>query len=631
MAGQIDLSAGLGTGSAQPQQPAQGQPSQIDLSAGLIGQNPSSSGQPPVPEASFSDQLAQQEGEAGKAFGAGAEETATGLAKIGSHIPGVSYLSDKIGNALGLPKLGNNANPYDMAQQAAKSDVNATTQTTAGKIGYGGENLTEFILGDEALKGLSFAEKLKAASGVAAIFEKSPKLMHAAQVGATMLRHGAVQGAQTLAKTGDVNEATKEGVTQALVSGVLGGAGAAVSGFAENAAPEAEKIAGVEVPKTPLNEAKPSLKAKILKPLATTEGAQKAIDTQTQPQAVKATIANLDQSALDKINNLRGLRGETPAEFDPKTVQSVGNIADHLQNEAQTTYKKFDKVSDELRTEWQQQVKDVKTQNKEALQAWKDSQVSDEGSEPKPSKPKPEEIPAPPEPESFTDMQAQIQKARNTLKSSAPNDAKEAAIHTLDEYNQKIEDFTNKHSEAAGVGDDERRAANKAYQTSTRYDWINNKLQSALTNSAGATGDEISEVKKINPITLKAMPGQFDKKFGEGSFRAMLGEGGWNNYLNVIKALQNPIVKNRFSELAKHSVVAGSAQIPAGMAADRVLFSPPEGSMFLRLADKAVKAAKPLSPVIKQQVGQILMGKKGALANVLSGASEPLSNGADQQ
>jgi hypothetical protein len=67
------------------------------------------------------------------------------------------------------------------------------------------------------------------------------------------------------------------------------------------------------------------------------------------------------------------------------------------------------------------------------------------------------------------------------------------------------------------------------------------------------------------------------------------------------------------------------------MAADRILFSPKEGSMFLKLADKAVQAAKPISPAIKQQVGQTIMGKKGALANVMSGADGPLSTGADQQ
>ncbi len=128
-----DLPAGAQVVST-PQQSA-GPQQYSDLPPGAQVQQPSSSGQPPVPEASFLQQEREQEGEAAKAFGAGAEETATGLAKIGSHIPGISYLSDKIGNALGLPKLGNNANPYDMAQQTAKSDVNATTQTVAGKIG----------------------------------------------------------------------------------------------------------------------------------------------------------------------------------------------------------------------------------------------------------------------------------------------------------------------------------------------------------------------------------------------------------------------------------------------------------------------------------------------------------------
>jgi hypothetical protein len=647
--------------SEAPAQPTS-QPAPSDNQWQVAGQTPSSSGQPvpddgtlnfnaqTAPQPSASDQIAQQEGEALQGAGAGVEETATGLAKIGSHIPGVSYLSDKIGNALGLPKLGNNANPYDVAQQIAQGDVNKAKSTTGGWIGYGGENLMEFISGDEALKGLSLAEKWKAASDVAGIFEKSPKLMHAAQVGAMMLRHGAVQGAETLAKTGgNVEQAMKEGVTQALVSGVLGGAGATVSGLAEKAAPEAEKIAGVEVPKTPLNEPEPSLKAKILKPFATPEGAQKAIDTQTQPQAVKATVANLDQSALNKINDLRGTRGEGPAIFEPNKTQTVDDISNHLHDEAQTTYKKFDKVSDQLHTEWQQQVKDIKARNAEATQFWKDSQVSDEGAE-KPSIPKPEDTPIPPEPESFSDIQSEIQKARKTLKSNAPSDAKEAAIDTLNEYGQKIEDFADQHGERAGVSDSERVAANKAYKSSVQYSWINNRLQSALTNPAGVTGEAIGKVTKVNPSTLKSMPGQFDKKFGTNAFRTSLGPEGWNNYNKVVKALENPIVRSQegqiFQTIAQGSVGAGLGSLAGGpiggtvgaavgsrlpnIVADRILFSPKEGSMFLKLADKAVKAAKPLSPAIKQQVGQAVMGKP-SLANILSGASEPLSNGVEEE
>jgi hypothetical protein len=126
---------------------------------------------------------------------------------------------------------------------------------TAQWIGYGGENLAEFLLGDEALKGLSMAEKFEQIAKATKIFEKSPRLMKAIQMGVDVhkaagelgpeeaaaikkspilarlvgagmdaLRQGTVQAAQTTAKTGDVKKGVEEGATMTATSGVLGGA-----------------------------------------------------------------------------------------------------------------------------------------------------------------------------------------------------------------------------------------------------------------------------------------------------------------------------------------------------------------------------------------------------------------------
>lgn len=106
-------------------------------------------------------------------------------------------------------------------------------------IGYGGETLMELIGGDEALKGMSLADKLMATSKIAKVLESSPRITQALKVGADLLaktgkvgeiatgaaasgaRLATAQGAQTLARTGgDVDAAAK----QAAIAGVTGGA-----------------------------------------------------------------------------------------------------------------------------------------------------------------------------------------------------------------------------------------------------------------------------------------------------------------------------------------------------------------------------------------------------------------------
>jgi hypothetical protein len=140
--------------------------------------------------------------------------------------------------------------------------------------GYAGETLTEFLLGDEALKGMSIADKLANAGKVAAIFEKSPRLMRAVQSGVDIvkaigtlgseeqavikkspvlarlvtagmdaIRQGVVQGAQTEVKSGgDTAKAVKEGAGMTAVSAGLGGAGAVIGGELAKAGKAAKTV-----------------------------------------------------------------------------------------------------------------------------------------------------------------------------------------------------------------------------------------------------------------------------------------------------------------------------------------------------------------------------------------------------
>ena len=94
---------------------------------------------------------------------------------------------------------------------------------TAETIGYGGETLAEFLLGDAGLKALPMAQKLETAAKTMKVIEGSPRLVQALKVGTKILKlatlHGAeagvVQGAQTAIRTpGDLEQKGEEGLKE---------------------------------------------------------------------------------------------------------------------------------------------------------------------------------------------------------------------------------------------------------------------------------------------------------------------------------------------------------------------------------------------------------------------------------
>lgn len=141
-------------------------------------------------------------------IGEGVFSTVAGAADLANKIPGVHI-------------------PTDTLHELAGDNE---TRTTAEKFGYGGETLLEFVLGDEALKGLTQAQKLDQAAKTMKILEKSPKTMAALRAGANALRMGATQAAQTTVRTGgDVKQGLEEGKHVAEVAGPLGLAGEGLS------------------------------------------------------------------------------------------------------------------------------------------------------------------------------------------------------------------------------------------------------------------------------------------------------------------------------------------------------------------------------------------------------------------
>ena len=246
------------------------------LPAGATAEQPTAA-PPPLPEGASYEKPAQEPGTLQK-VGQVAGDVATGAVKgVEGTTEGIGSLISKIPGVDGIiPKEGLTA-----------ENLQATPHGTAQMIGYGGENLAEFMLGDEALKGLSLADKFKKISGVMGILENSPRLMRALQLGSDIgkattelgpeeqaairkspilarlvgtgmdaLRAGAVQGAQTAVKTGgDVGEAVKQGAETAVSAGVLGTAFGALGRAAEKAgeagtAVKAASEAGANAPTT---------------------------------------------------------------------------------------------------------------------------------------------------------------------------------------------------------------------------------------------------------------------------------------------------------------------------------------------------------------------------------------------
>lgn len=137
---------------------------------------------------------------------------------------GIGAVSGMAHTIQGIPVIGKKLVP----EEGLQAMEGMTPQSTAGKVGhatgYGGETLTEFILGDEALQGLALSQRLGAAAKIAKTLEGSPKTLAALKIGAEALSSGVVAGTQEGLRTGSIKEGLKAGATMAGTSAIIGGA-----------------------------------------------------------------------------------------------------------------------------------------------------------------------------------------------------------------------------------------------------------------------------------------------------------------------------------------------------------------------------------------------------------------------
>lgn len=197
------------------------------------------------------------------------------LGQVGAGIgEGMLHSANSAEKFLGLHVSG------DDTLQAGEAELknDNANNPIAHDTGYGLETLTEFMLGDAALKGLSLADKLATVSKTMKIFQNSPKLIAALKLGASAgkametlgpeeqalvrkyptlarviganfdaVRAGTVQGAQSFVRTdGSLEDRFKTGLedvaTTAGTASVLGSTFGAIGSKLTQAGETASKV-----------------------------------------------------------------------------------------------------------------------------------------------------------------------------------------------------------------------------------------------------------------------------------------------------------------------------------------------------------------------------------------------------
>ena len=191
--------------------------------------------------------------------------------------------------------------------------VSLQAENTSESIGKGAEGVLEFIAGDQALKGLTWAQKFQKLGKIAEILEAHPTLAKIANVGFNALRQGTVGAAQTVVHGGSAQDAATTGAVTAATGGALEVAGEgvqAVKNFVTRG-PEVEAL-GKQLVEGLTEGATPEQVARTVgKNLADAEEEMhskydagiKSISAQGQSVPVKLAGSPLQQTAKDLLSD----------------------------------------------------------------------------------------------------------------------------------------------------------------------------------------------------------------------------------------------------------------------------------------------------------------------------------------
>lgn len=232
-------------------------------------------------------------------------------------LSGTSQLAGKAADEVGL-RQSTGGQPKGIFGEAPASAAETAPQGVGEHIGYIGENLMEFISGDEALKGLSLAEKLGLATKVAKLAEDHPAIAKIIGMGLRATRTGTVSGAQEAAHGGDTGD-----VLTAAGTGFLTHMGSEGLGeLSKLAKPIVKKIAGESL------ETAPKWKG--------AGTAAKLAEVNQQP--AQRVIANVAHDTAEPIVAKFGQQA-------PETITSFGDAAQAVEGAAKPIFQKLDEIS----------------------------------------------------------------------------------------------------------------------------------------------------------------------------------------------------------------------------------------------------------------------------------------------
>jgi hypothetical protein len=227
-------------------------------------------------------------------------------------------------------------------------------KTAGEKVGAFGENVLEFVAGDEVLKGLTAAEKYKTLSNVAKLLEDHPTIAKLAHHGLTALRQAVVGTGQAGLHGAGLTEALETGGITGGLSLGLGAAGEAMGALK----PGVKEIAGEKIP---VRASQESGLAQSAENLAGDKALQKFDVQQTQP-AAKRAIGKVASDVADTARSRTAPNDSQAATSKLQRIMAAGKVEDFndaakaIKAEAQPVFRKLDDltVNEEMKfSDWQ--------------------------------------------------------------------------------------------------------------------------------------------------------------------------------------------------------------------------------------------------------------------------------------
>jgi hypothetical protein len=211
--------------------------------------------------------------------------TAGGLAHIARKVTGTT--GSETGAEKGVQEFGEGGDTY--AEEAGKWI----------------ESAGEFMLGDAALKGLPYVDKLRHITPILKLAEKSPIVAKALDAA---IQQGIIGGTQAYAKSGgDAKHAAETGAVTGATGGLLTAAGGKIGEMLANRAPATENIAGEGV--QTLSSQRPGAGPR--GNVTTAEVPKVAAAQQAAaPRVFRNVASRATQKALDEANVGRAIPGQ---------------------------------------------------------------------------------------------------------------------------------------------------------------------------------------------------------------------------------------------------------------------------------------------------------------------------------